>query len=276
MQRQDWVLASLKVVYDIISPDSHIKEISFSLGLLQGFDMTVMQQVKAALDIDNFICGLGLTVVTEMHDSSRRCQEVRIRDADCRCFTCWWQGCMETGFLLSFFILNSSYFFNVFWRDHRLVNGSSSLSTLRHVIFRKQQKLSYDISSWYSFGSLKHLESTLVREHLAHVSAISSDAWIISMGIILAIITIENIDTHTVLSVFMNLINPLACTDNICSLLAIQHRWALVLKNLSIWIHTNNQDVTKSLCLPNGIVMARVDEVEAAIDINSYWLFLRL
>jgi hypothetical protein len=54
------------------------------------------------------------------------------------------------------------------------------------------------------------------------------------MGIILAIITIENIDTHTVLSVFMNLINPLACTDNICSLLAIQHRWALVLKNLSI------------------------------------------
>jgi hypothetical protein len=89
VQRQDWVLASLEVVYDIISPDSHIKEISLSLGLLQGFDMTVMQQVKAALDIDNFICGLGLTVVTEMHDSSRRCQEVRIRDADCRCFTSW-------------------------------------------------------------------------------------------------------------------------------------------------------------------------------------------
>lgn len=96
------------------------------------------------------------------------------------------------------------------------------------------------------------------------------------MGIILAIIAIENIDTHTVFSVFVNLVDPLACTDDICSLFAVQHRWALVLEDLSIRVHTNDQDVAKGLCLPDSIVMTRVDEVEAAIDVNSDWLFLWL
>lgn len=89
MQRQDRVLASLEEVHDIISPDSHIQEISHSLGLLQSLDMTVMKKIKTTLDIDNFICGLGLAVVAEMHDSSGSCQEVRVRNADCRSFASW-------------------------------------------------------------------------------------------------------------------------------------------------------------------------------------------
>jgi hypothetical protein len=41
--------------------------------LLQSLDMAVMKEVKTSLDIDHFICGLRLTVVTEMHDSSCCC-----------------------------------------------------------------------------------------------------------------------------------------------------------------------------------------------------------
>ena len=70
VEREDWILASLEEVYNIISPDTNIEEISLGLGLLQSLDMAVMKEIKTSLDIDHFICGLGLTVVTEMHDSS--------------------------------------------------------------------------------------------------------------------------------------------------------------------------------------------------------------
>jgi hypothetical protein len=89
VEREDRVLASLEVVDDIVAPDSHIQEISHGLGLLQSLDMAVMEQIKTSLDIDHFICGLRLTIVTEMHDSSRCSQEVRVRHADCRSFSGW-------------------------------------------------------------------------------------------------------------------------------------------------------------------------------------------
>lgn len=73
VEREDWILASLEEVHNIISPDSNIEEISLGLGLLQSLDMAVMKEVKTSLDIDHFICGLRLTVVTEMHDSSSCC-----------------------------------------------------------------------------------------------------------------------------------------------------------------------------------------------------------
>jgi hypothetical protein len=43
VERQDWVLASLEVVDDIVAPDPHIQEISHGLGLLQSLDMAVME-----------------------------------------------------------------------------------------------------------------------------------------------------------------------------------------------------------------------------------------
>ena len=89
VERQDRVLTALEEVHDIVSPDSHVQEVSHGLGLLQSLDMAVVQQVEAALDIDHFICRLRLTVVTEMHDSSSGCQEVRVRDTDCLSLSSW-------------------------------------------------------------------------------------------------------------------------------------------------------------------------------------------
>jgi hypothetical protein len=96
VQREDRVLAALEVVDNVVSPDTHIQEVSLGLGLLQSLDMAVMKQIEASLDIDHFVCGLRLTIVTEMHDSSRGGQEVRVGHADCWSLSSWGQGCVET------------------------------------------------------------------------------------------------------------------------------------------------------------------------------------
>ena len=70
MQREDRIVASLEIVDNIVSPDANIEEISLCLGLLEGLNVAIVQQVEASLNEDNSICGFRLTIVAEMHHSS--------------------------------------------------------------------------------------------------------------------------------------------------------------------------------------------------------------
>jgi hypothetical protein len=42
VQREDRIVASLKVVDDIVSPDANIEEVSLCLGLLEGLNMAIV------------------------------------------------------------------------------------------------------------------------------------------------------------------------------------------------------------------------------------------
>ena len=70
----------------------------------------------------------------------------------------------------------------------------------------------------------------------------------------------------------MNLIYPLACSQNISSLFAIQHSWTFVFENLCIRIDSDYKYISKRLRLPNRIVVARMKKIESTIDVYPYWL----
>ena len=70
VQRKDWVVATLEIVHDIISPNSYIEEVSHGFRLLEGLNMTVVKQIKTTLNENHLVCSLGFFVITEMHNSS--------------------------------------------------------------------------------------------------------------------------------------------------------------------------------------------------------------
>ena len=76
--------------------------------------MAIVQEVKAALNEDDFVGGLWLTIVAEMHHSSSGGQELRVRNTDSlilssRCI----HRARALNVFLDFFMLDSSSFFHI-------------------------------------------------------------------------------------------------------------------------------------------------------------------
>ena len=82
MQGEYGLVAALKVVYDVISPDANIEEVPLGLCLLEGLNVSIVQQIEAALNKYDSVRGFRLTVVTEMHHSSGSCEKLRVRNTD--------------------------------------------------------------------------------------------------------------------------------------------------------------------------------------------------
>jgi hypothetical protein len=76
VQRENRIVASLKVVDDIVSPDANIEEVTLCFGLLEGLNVAIVQQVEASLNEYDSIAGFRLTVIAEMHHSSGGGQEL--------------------------------------------------------------------------------------------------------------------------------------------------------------------------------------------------------
>ena len=114
VQRENRIVASLKVVDDIVSPDANIEEVSLCLGLLEGLNMAIVQQVEASLNEDDFVGGLRFTIVAEMHHSSGGGQELRVRNTDSLILS---SRCSHRAIalyvFLDFFMLDSSNLFHI-------------------------------------------------------------------------------------------------------------------------------------------------------------------
>ena len=108
----------------------------------------------------------------------------------------------------------------------------------------------------------------------AHVSAVKIVHGIVSMGIVLAVVPVKSLQSHNVLSVLMHFIDPLAGSEDICSLLAGQDCWPLMFEYLGIRVDTDDKNVPKALRLSDCIVVARMNKVKAPIDVDSYRLSL--
>jgi hypothetical protein len=114
----------------------------------------------------------------------------------------------------------------------------------------------------------------VARKHLAHVSAVSSNARVVSMGIVLAVVSVQNIDTYTIFGIFIDFVNPFACTNGIRALFTVQDRRSLVLQDLSIRVNTHYKDISQGFSLPDCIIVAGMDKIKTSININPNWFSL--
>ena len=76
LQTNDRVGVTTVIASHLVVPDAHVEEGTLGLGCLQSFQVTVMEQVPAALDVDDFVGRLRHVFVGEVLDAPRGGKEL--------------------------------------------------------------------------------------------------------------------------------------------------------------------------------------------------------
>ena len=131
-----------------------------------------------------------------------------------------------------------------------------------------------DICSADAFGALENLKSVCLPERFADVLALRIVARIVTVRIGITAKPVEQLQRWCVLRVSMDLIDELAMPDYLGSLLDIEDGRPFHGHEICIRIDADDQFVTHCFRLPDGVVVTRMCQVKAAIDVDALFLLL--
>ena len=102
----------------------------------------------------------------------------------------------------------------------------SGVLLFQYVVLRQRKNTPSNLRRTDTLRSFEHLKSILRSEPLANINAVSIDARIVTVCVILASELVEKVKTRRIVRITFNVLNKLAMLHDLAPLLAIHYSWA--------------------------------------------------
>ena len=137
------------------------------------------------------------------------------------------------------------------------------------MLFRHEQQSTYQVRRADTLCALDNLHTACQLHLLVRVLAVRRRTHVVSMHHVLTVELVQQLYAGVVRRVEHHLVHPLARAHRGESLLVVHDGRALVLEYLVVTVHAYYQYVGQRLGLADGVVVAGVHDVEAAVDVRA-------